>query len=298
MKLATTILLVLWSYSANAAVSVWIPFDSTGGQISIPVTLNGEETRAILDSGATGNGISERFLARHEGEYTTGRKIRLSGVNGTRTVRGINDIKINMFGANLVIDELWPMRLGGPDLIIGLGFFQNFILQIDYPNSRLRILTHDVIDLREYANVRMKKSADSLQPMVRVTLNDEKKVWLMLDTGNSTGIFMPRKLALRYDWLEEFGTEEVNIRGVNEVSTSLSFNLPQITLGPYTLENVILVVPGEGQSTTIGKKERPKIGTRISRATSEGILGFDVLKHFIVTIDFKRTLLLLEAPPE
>lgn len=298
MKITCVLLVLSCTFSAHAGVSAWIPFDSTAGHISIPVTLNGEETRAILDSGATGNGISERFLERHEGEYTTGGKITLSGLTGTRTVRVVNDIEINMFGADIKMNELWPTRMARADLIIGLGFFQNFILQIDYPNSRLRILTHDVMDLKKFANVKMKKSGGSLQPMVRVTLNNEHKVWLMLDTGNSTGIYMPRSIAVHLGWLEEFGTADVRIAGINSVSDNLSFNLPEISMGPYTLENVVMVVPAKGQKTNVGKKRSTRVGSRLNKSTSEGILGYDVLKHFIVTIDFKRTLLHLEPPPE
>lgn len=61
------------SLSASAGVSDWIPFQHQSGHITIPVTLNGERTTAILDTGASGNGISEAFLARHAGEYGLGR---------------------------------------------------------------------------------------------------------------------------------------------------------------------------------------------------------------------------------
>ena len=181
-------------------------------------------------------------------------------------------------------------------LVVGLAFFQNFILQIDYPNSRLRIITRDAMDLKDAANVRMKKNGSMSQPMVKVELNDEYKAWLMLDTGNSTGIFMPRKPAIRYGWLEEFGTTDVQIRGVNKVSASQSFNLPKMTIGPFTMENVIAMVPAEGNETNVGRESTTRTGSRIKKDYSDGILGYDVLKHFVVTIDYKRALLHL-APP-
>jgi hypothetical protein len=287
--------LVCW-LSASAGVSVWVPFDSDGGHISIPVTLNGVETRAILDSGAALNGISERFLSDHEGEYSVSQEMIVSGVHGSRRVRQVDGIDISMFGASFKIDRLVPLRIYSADLVVGLAFFQNFILQIDYPNSRLRIITRDAMDLKDAANVRMKKNGSMSQPMVKVELNDEYKAWLMLDTGNSTGIFMPRKPAIRYGWLEEFGTTDVQIRGVNKVSASQSFNLPKMTIGPFTMENVIAMVPAEGNETNVGRESTTRTGSRIKKDYSDGILGYDVLKHFVVTIDYKRALLHL-APP-
>jgi hypothetical protein len=297
MRVFIVILTLLWSFSACAGVSVWIPFDSGRGHISIPVTLNGEESRAILDSGATGNGVSERFLERHEGEYSNGKQVLLEGINGVRKVRLVNGLDIEMFGTSFKIDHLMPLRQYSGDLVIGLRFFESFVLQIDYPNSRLRILTHDVLDLKEHANVKMKKSGGSAQPMVEVDLNDEHKLWLMLDTGNNTGIFMPRSVAVRHNWMEEFGAADSLVSGVTKVSSVQRFNIPTMTIGPFTLENVIVMVPGEGEKTTVGKGSSAKPGSRLKKDKSDGILGYDVLKHFVVTIDFKRSLLHL-APPE
>jgi len=282
--------------SASAGVSAWIPFDSDGGHISIPVTLNGVETRAILDSGASGNGISERFLREHEGEYSRSKQIVVQGVHGSRKVRLVDGIDISMFGTSFKIDQLIPVRTYGADLVVGLSFFQNFVLQIDYPSSRLRIISQDAIDLKEHANVKIKKSGGASQPMVKVELNDEHRAWLTLDTGNSTGIFMPRNAAVRYGWLKEYETDDVLVAGVTKVSANESFNLPKMTIGPFTLENVNVIVPAAGNKTNVGKGSSAATGSRIRKSKSDGILGYDILKHFVVTIDYKRSLLHM-APP-
>jgi hypothetical protein len=298
MRTFIAIFTLLWSFSACAGASGWIPFDSDVGHITIPVTLNGEQTRAILDSGATGNGISEQFLERHDGEYSQGRQVIVEGVYDSRKVRLVNDIDIEIFGASFKIDHLTPLHIYSGDLVIGLNFFQKFILQIDYPNSRLRILTHDVLDLKKQANVKMKKSGGVAQPMVRVNLNNEHKLWLMLDTGNNTGIFMPRSVAVRRGWMEQYGSVDRLVGGVTKASTVERFNIPSMTIGPFTLENVVMMVPREGQKTTIGKELPGRPGSRLKKDSEDGILGYDVLKHFIVTIDFKRSLLHLAPPPE
>jgi len=298
LRSALAFLAVLWSAAAGAGVSPWIPFESDRGHISIPVTLNGEETRAILDSGATGNGISERFLAAHEGEYKHGRKIRVTGVMGTRDVRLADGIDIGMFGANFTIGELMPMRLHSFDLIVGLPFFENYILQIDYPNSRLRIIDHGSFDLKPHANVKMKRIGGRGAPVVKVRLNDQWSPWLLLDTGSNGGVFIKRGDAERFDWLETFATVEGRVRGVNTVGETERLNLPLMTIGPFTLENVIVTVQAEGEKTNVGQELQMQTGTRLKKADSDGLLGYDVLKHFIVTIDFKRSLLNFEPAPE
>jgi len=76
------------------------------------------------------------------------------------------------------------------------------------------------------------------------------------------------------------------------------FNLPELTIGPIVLENVVVIVPGEGEKTNVGQDVIAKLGTRIKETASDGILGYDVLKHFVVTIDYKRSFLHLGVPAE
>lgn len=108
----------------------------------------------------------------------------------------------------------------------------------------------------------------------------------------------PRRSASRFDWLEKYGTSETQIAGATKVTDVERFNLPELTIGPIVLENVIVIVPGEGEVTNVGKGVKAKLGTRIKETSSDGILGYDVLKHFIVTIDYRHSLLHLGLPAE
>lgn len=295
MRYYLCVAMVLWSGVVPAGVSQWIPFEKERGHITIPVTLNGEATTAILDSGSAGNGISEQFLERHEGEYGTGGQVTLSGLGGTRRVNLVHDIQVGMFGAQFELDQLAPMRIRSFDLLVGLPFFQDFILQIDYPQSRLRLIDHESLDLRKVANVKMKRQRGAPHPIVEVNLNDEYKTWLMLDTGNSSGILMRRFDALRFGWLEEYGTEKARGIGANGVVVGTQrFNLPMLEIGPYTLENVIITVPAEGQKSFVDQGASHGSIRDINKKDSRGILGYDVLKHFVVTIDFKHSRLHIE----
>ncbi len=298
MRSLTVILALIATLPAFAGVSQWIPFELSHGHITIPVTLNGEPATAFLDTGASGNGISERFLEEHEGEYGTGRQIIVTGVYGSRRVNLINNIQVGMFGSEFRLDQLMPGYFGRAELLIGLPFFEQFIVQLDYPNSRMRLIDHESLKLRKAANVKMKRQRGSAHPIVQVNLNDEYKTWVMLDTGNSGGLLMRRTDAERYDWLERFGTEQILGAGINAVAVNERFNLPTMTIGPYMLENVIITVPAEGQWTNVGQGSSHGSIRDRTKKDSKGILGYDVLRHFVVTIDFKNTLLHLEVPAE
>lgn len=284
---------------AAAGVSDWIPFQHRSGHITIPVTLNGEHTTAIFDTGASGNGISESFLQRHEGDYELGRRITVRGVYGQRRVHLVNGIRIGMFGSEFNIGELMPMRIGGFDLLVGLPFFENYIVQIDYPNNRMRLIDHESLDLRKAANVKMRHESSSSHPIVKVNLNGEYEPWLTLDTGNNSSILMSRIDASRLGWLEDYESTDTRGVGINAiVAENERFYLPTIQIGPYTLENVAVTVPRKGQKSNIGWDSHRGVSRQIKRSKSKGLLGYDVLKHFVVTIDLKRSLLHLEPPSQ
>ncbi len=289
---------MLWSSVADAGVSEWIPFEVGNGHIRVPVTLNGKETWAILDSGAGGNAISERFLSENEGDYKYGRQIIVSGVHGDRKVNLIDGIDVGIFGANFRMGQLMPIRARTFDFIVGLPFFENYILQIDYPNQQLRVIDHKSFDLKPYANVKMKRIGGRGAPVVRVRLNDEFSPWLLFDTGATTGVYLKRGDAERFNWLERFPTADARAAGVNKVIDIERLNLPMMTIGPFTLENVIVTVQADGEKTNVGRGLTMRTGSRLKQTESDGILGYDVFKHFVVTIDFKRSLLHLEPPPE
>lgn len=300
MRVVAALLVLCVSSSALAGASAWIPIEIDHGQIILPITLNGEEGRALLDTGAEGHAISESFLAENEGGYTKGKPIKVSGVSETRRTNWINGVQVGLFGAEFEMNQLMPMVADDIDFILGLPFFQLFIVQIDYPGRQMRIIERESFDLKKYANVKMKRSGGSGRPQVQVEMNGEYKAWLAFDTGNSGGIYMVRSKAERLGWLEKFGSIDSSVTGVNDTSTGTeTFSLPSMTIGPYELEDVVVFVPAEGERTNLTRLDTVSWSTGSHIKTdkkTDGILGYDILQHFIVTIDFRRSLLNLDVP--
>ena len=57
-------------------------------------------------------------------------------------------------------------------------------------------------------------------------------------------------------------------------------------------------VPGKGVNTNVRRLGGSSwsTGTNIKATEFDGVLGYDILKHFVVTVDYKRSLLHLHAP--
>lgn len=283
----------------NAAASAWLPFDNRDGHIAIAIKINGQPATAILDSGAEINGVAAEFLEANPDAYTPGRAVMISGAFGEMDTHLANNLQLELFGVPIEVDKVVPVLMTGADFLGGLRFFENFIVQIDYPNSRIRVIEHESMNLKDVANVRMKRQRGAVQPVVEVDVNGEKTAWLMLDTGNSGAMLMPRSLVTEFRWLERFDSIQSAAIGVTTSAELETFALPEFTIGPYTLENVIVSVPAEGQENNLGQTSNRdrSTGTRINMSKkSDGILGYDVLKHFVLTIDYKRKLMHIGVP--
>lgn len=273
--------------TAVAAVTDWVPFTLHNGHIKIPITISGIETHALMDTGAQLNAINEAFIAKHELDYTRGGQIRVRGVFGEETKSMFNNVPVNIFGFDTDLDSLTPVSLGhhSTGLLIGAGFFSSFIVQLDYPNSRMRLLSKDTVNLREFENIRMESQQGSGEPLVQVSFGaDSSPFWVLLDTGNNGGLLIDRSLANRLSLVDENTASSIS-SGVNATASVASLRVDEFVFGPYTLENVLVSFPEEGVNANLSD-QYSFTGTRIKSRRQRGILGYDILKHFVVTLDY------------
>lgn len=283
-----TLLLTIIGFLSFSTQAKWIPFELNNGHIMIDVTIEGAPAKAMLDSGANLNAISQDFIDAHASHLKKSRtKVTIEGVSGREDFPIYKDIKLTMFGQDLELPEVAALDLG-VDMIIGSGFFQGIIVQIDYPNNKIQLALKSSIDLKKHANVKMRQERGSDMPAVEVELNG-KKTWLMLDTGNSGDLFLKRKFVLENGLLES-DTVETRVAGSVEVIDTESFVIETLKIGPFELENVPATIPEDGVGTNLsnGRGETKDFSRlRAKGVVTKGILGYDVLKHFILTIDYE-----------
>jgi hypothetical protein len=74
--------------------------------------------------------------------------------------------------------------------------------------------------------------------------------------------------------------------GVNAIAITESFRIPEFKIGPFVLEDVLVSIPAEGQSANL-QSQYSTSGSRIRGRKVQGLIGYDVLQHFLLTIDYK-----------
>ena len=299
MKLATFVLSffltsVFYSF-ANAAVSQWTDFTLDNGHVFFPVNIEGIPTRVMLDSGAQITSINKAFIGKHQLELNRGSKVNVKGVYDVETRNAYNNVAVEIFGLPIELDGLVEGNLGhhSNGMLLGAGFFSNFIVQLDYPNKKMRLLTRDVVDMREMANVKAVTQKGSGMPIAQIEING-KPMWLRVDTGNAGSVLIDRSSASKAGLLENveganasFGA---NSMGVNEYATAET-----VRFGPYQISDVQIRFPAKGQKTHL-ESQFEQTGSRIGGKRVVGLIGYDLLKDFIVTLDYKRGKLHVAVP--
>ncbi len=300
MRFIATAVILLCSTQLSAEVTPWVDIDIRDGHIYIPSTTGGISGHSYIDSGERHNAINARFLAANDIH---------TNISGRRKVRGLYEIErrlvhsgvsTELFGTRLEMNNLTELDLPGQtQLLLGAPFLDGLIFQFDYPNKRMRAFSHDSIDMPSLQNIEAKRDVYNGQTIVKVRMNDAEDVWLVLDTGNDGGILLQRKVASRAGWLDRYPSERIHLSDVNASGAHDSFALPSIRLGPFEVEQARVTVPIEGQELPMFERQKAtSTHTKTARRKSRGLLGYDVLKHFIVTLDYRNAAVHLALPED
>lgn len=294
------IILLFFSFTTLSAPQMdkdgWMPFTLQNGHITIDIEINGKAEKAMIDSGATVNGISRKYVDEHKAELNFGERIIVKGLVGEEELSMVNRLPVMLFGHEFKLNDLAPMDSFNATLILGLPFLNNFIAQFDYPNQKIRILPHAAINLRKVANVELNKSKGSDLPVIKVAVSEQKSLWLTLDTGSNMGLLVTRQTAEQQNWLKALPKVEHDVAGTLKSGKAESFNIPYLKIGPYELENVMVTVPAEGQVMNLtDRTSRTSNGVQ-KGMRSQGLLGYDILQHFILTLDTKNWQAHIAAP--
>ena len=277
----------------------WEPMELVNGHIRIASQIGGHEGYSVIDTGAEINAINSIFLHVNKLDFERGDlKVRVGGVYGEEVRRTYRRIPVKLWGSEIPFVDVVDVNLRDRkmQMLIGAGFLKNFIFQFDYPNQRMRILPRKAVDMKKSRNVQSRRDPGGGSPLVRVSL-DGKPVWLTLDTGNSGGILVDRSVAATSGWLDKYPRKQTQGFGAVSSGYKETFNMSTLKIGPFEVENPIVSVPEQGETLNMFKRQSTT-GTHVrrGRGKSRGLLGFDILKHFVVTIDYKSGLIHLAAP--
>ncbi|MBM4385860.1 MAG: retropepsin-like domain-containing protein [Deltaproteobacteria bacterium] len=267
-------------------------------------------------------------------QRATRQRIR-SAFGGNAVVASEPELDVELFGAKVTLRDTPALDHPDTPLQLGAQFLEPFVVQLDYPNGRMRLLPRSALDLRKHANVKMRAAEGSCRrgprqdlgrdmtgnsgdftreafsssaptsetpclPTVQVTFPGNEKTWLLLDTGAAGPIVVSRSLAKREGWLDasrKSTTESHDVFGKRAQLELLV--LTSVKLGGFELADVPVAVPAEGERLLSGQENwgRVTTGSHVTRgARASGRLGYDALRHFVVTIDFDRELMQIAQP--
>ncbi|APD89460.1 signal protein PDZ [Alteromonas mediterranea] len=294
-RFSLIIFLLLSSCQVFGAATQWVDFTLDNGHVFLPVTIDGIESRVMLDSGAQINSINRAFVRKHDLAFDKGRPVNVKGVYGVEKRKAYNNVDVEIFGTTFKLDSLVETNLGhhSNGMLLGAGFFNSFVVQLDYPHRKIRLVTRDSVNMKEVANVPATTQQGTGMPIAQVEINGVP-LWLRIDTGNAGTILINRRAASKADLLEKVeGTSTsfgANSSGVNEFSTS-----DMVKFGPFEISNVKVSFPAEGQTTNL-ESQYKRTGSRIGGRRVVGLIGYDLLKDFVVTLDYRYGRLHINVP--
>ena len=137
MRISNTVLIGSWfvtamvvlSSSAYATVTKWLDMSVRNGRITVATAISRIHGSAMFDTGAQINGVNSRFLTANSLDFKQGPKLHIRGIFSAEERRTDLKVPVDIFGTSIDFRDLVEVDVGPPDLqlIIGAGFFENFI---------------------------------------------------------------------------------------------------------------------------------------------------------------------------
>jgi len=276
---------------AGVAVTSWIPFELYAkGYIYLRGQVNGHETDILLDSGA-GMTVLDAATAKAAGLEPSG-SLAAQGTGGTVSaglVQGVTlkvgELEIGpLTAAVLDLSEL-GQRMGRPlPAILGKELFHAFVVDIDYPNLRLRLHEPEAFRYEGPGRRLDLLPSDDGHKDLRLSVEGLEPAVFGLDTGQGGEITLFRRYAEAHRLLEGRPLSQRKGGGVGGTNVDDVGTLRSLEIAGFRFENV---------PASFDRSERTAFDTGLKA----GNLGTGILRRFRVLFDYARDALYLEPGP-
>jgi hypothetical protein len=274
--------------------SITIEFKSASNLIIIPVTINESDTlNFILDTGVRFPIITELpFVNKLNLNYLMPVQIQGLGEGHELTAyrSANNSIKLNGLTAwnqeiQMIIDENFQIShmLGLPvHGLIGFNLFKDYIVKIDYSSEKLTLYRPEHYKYRDRKkDIILPLHFDGNKPFVRTSIVTEElqevPVKLLVDTGASDAIWLSEKSDKRIG-IPQNHIETFLGRGLNGDLYGTKGRIDGLWVGPLVLPKPIVAFPNSDL-----------IDQLISSNDRNGTIGAEILRRFLVTIDYRNS---------
>jgi hypothetical protein len=274
--------------------SITIEFKSASNLIIIPVTINESDTlNFILDTGVRFPIITELpFVNKLNLNYLMPVQIKGLGEGHELTAyrSANNSIKLNGLTAwnqevQMIIDENFQIShmLGLPvHGLIGFNLFKDYIVKIDYSSEKLTLYRPEHYKYRDRKkDIILPLHFDGNKPFVRTSIVTEDlqevPVKLLVDTGASDALWLSEKSDERIE-IPQNHIETFLGRGLGGDLYGTKGRIDGLWVGPLVLPKPIVAFPNSDL-----------IDQLISSNDRNGTIGAEILRRFLVTIDYRNS---------
>ena len=268
-----------------------IPFEMVGSYVIIKVRINDSSTmNLILDSGIRNTIITElmpgdkislnysdvkdlmglgggEYLKAYASNYNTLKIGKLKLPNKTVYV-----LKNDIFN----LSKHTGTKING---LIGLDFFQDYAIEINYSHKRIRFYESKTITApKGYGDLPITIEAHKMfiELSVHETDSTRKQVKMLLDTGAELNAWFQtstdKSIQLPSKWIQGTIGE-----GFNGIITGKYGHIPQICFGPFCLKNPIVSFP-----------DSMTINSIMAISKRDGTIGSQLLSRFNLFIDYNQ----------
>jgi len=248
----------------SAVTAKLLRYDPLGDVPILECTIGGQTVPCLLDTGNSGMSMSLE-LAESLGIEAVGTAFEINGMGSYAT--GVAKAPPLSIGSGVTYPSAYYVLLHdihrfGFDLVLGTDAFATTRLTIDYPKREVTFAPASGGELEHPIPLTFR----NFVPIVRVGLDAEPPIPMLLDTGDESTI----NLAYAYYQAHPVfkATRIENVAGVGGSSVQVSGEIPSVTLGEFAATH-------------------QRIGaTKKSFPTGQGHVGSGFLSHFRVTFDY------------
>jgi hypothetical protein len=236
---------------------VTVLMQDMGGRPVVELKINGKGPyRFVLDTGAVTTVVSEELSRELSLTAPAGMQVAAASGGTPPAIVVINEIRIGDAALEDVIAAVMPLRglLGGenaPRGVLSAANFPGYLLTYDYPGKRISIKKGAIESADSRSTFQYREEQVLPTVPLRIAGHDTE---VHLDTGSGFGLTLPMK---------------------------------------FLAELPLASQPKEGGTIELGKYKLDLDEVRFSDARpgsgpAAGNIGYDVLRHFVVTIDSKN----------
>ena len=279
----------LFHLPAGVAATDWLPIElHLERYIYLKGKVDGVPTDILLDSGA-GMTVLDTALAKKLGRESTG-AMPAQGVGGTTTAGLVEGLTIELgelklgpvVAATLDLSDIGRRMGRDMPVILGKEVFQDLVVDLDYPNARIRFLDPATFKYEGAGHRLEVLPGNDGHKLVNLAIEGLPEALFMLDTGQGNALTLFRRYTDDNHLLDGRRQSKAVGGGVGGMMEIGLGRVAKVTIAGYEM----LDIP-----TTFHRQD---VGGAFDTAKLAGNLGAGILGRFRVMFDYPHDCLWLE----